>query len=108
MNNKNAIFVSMENMIRMREKYQLIIDTVCRVTGFSENQILHDRRMLCVDARYLLIHILSEYMPCHEIVYYSGLSKQCVSQCSNLYANRARFNRSLQVEENIVRSLLNL
>lgn len=73
--------------------------TVCRVTGFSEVQIIHDRHQLCTDARYLLVHLMSEQMPCHQIAHYTGLSKQCVSQCANRYADRKRFNRSLQLEE---------
>ena len=73
--------------------------TVCRVTGFSEVQIIHDRHQLCTDARYLLVHLLAEQMPCHQIARYTGLSKQCVSQCANRYADRKRFNRSLQLAE---------
>ena len=83
----------------MRELYQLIMATVCRVTGFSEVQIIHDRHQLCTDARYLLVHLLAEQMPCHQIARYTGLSKQCVSQCANRYADRKRFNRSLQLAE---------
>ena len=83
----------------MRELYQLIAATVCRVTGFSEVQIIHDRHQLCTDARYLLVHLLAEQMPCHQIARYTGLSKQCVSQCANRYADRKRFNRSLQLAE---------
>ena len=83
----------------MRELYQLIAATVCRVTGFSEVQIIHDRHQLCTDARHLLVHLLTEQMPCHQIAHYTGLSKQCVSQCANRYANRKRFNRSLQLAE---------
>lgn len=73
--------------------------TVCRVTGFSEVQIIHDRHQLCTDARHLLVHLLAEQMPCHQIAHYTGLSKQCVSQCANRYAARKRFNRSLQLAE---------
>lgn len=73
--------------------------TVCRVTGFSEVQIIHDRHQLCTDARHLLVHLLTEQMPCHQIAHYTGLSKQCVSQCANRYADRKRFNRSLQLAE---------
>lgn len=83
----------------MRELYQLIAATVCRVTGFSEVQIIHDRHQLCTDARHLLVHLLAEQMPCHQIAHYTGLSKQCVSQCANRYAARKRFNRSLQLAE---------
>lgn len=83
----------------MREQYQLIMATVCRVTGFSEVQIIHDRHQLCTDARHLLVHLLTEQMPCHQIAHYTGLSKQCVSQCANRYADRKRFNRSLQLAE---------
>ena len=83
----------------MRELYQLIVATVCRVTGFSEVQIIHDRHQLCTDARHLLVHLLTEQMPCHQIARYTGLSKQCVSQCANRYADRKRFNRSLQLAE---------
>lgn len=83
----------------MREQYQLIVATVCRVTGFSEVQIIHDRHQLCTDARHLLVHLLTEQMPCHQIAHYTGLSKQCVSQCANRYADRKRFNRSLQLAE---------
>lgn len=90
----------------MRDEYQLILATVCRVTGFSETMILHDRRQLCVDARWLLVRLLSERMPCHEIAYHTGLSKQCVSQCVNQYAERARFSRTMQLAEQEVRTEL--
>lgn len=92
----------------MREQYQLIVATVCRVTGFSEVQIIHDRHQLCTDARHLLVHLLAEQMPCHQIAHYTGLSKQCVSQCANRYADRKRFNRSLQLAEQEVANILNL
>ena len=83
----------------MRELYQLIAATVCRVTGFSEVQIIHDRHQLCTDARHLLVHLLAEQLPCHQIAHYPGLSKQCVSQCANRYSDRARYSRSLQLAE---------
>lgn len=90
----------------MRDLYQLITATVCRVTGFNEMQIIHDRHQLCTDARYLLVHLMSEQMPCHQIARYTGLSKQCVSQCANRYSDRAKYNRSLQLTEQEIKALL--
>lgn len=90
----------------MRDLYQLTMSTVCRHTGFSEMQILHDRRELCTDARYLLVHLLSEKLRCHEIVHLSGLPKQTVSQIINSYSDRARWKHSLRCCEKEVREEL--
>ena len=83
----------------MRDYYLFILATVCRNTGFTEHEVLHDKREMCTDARYLLIHFLSRQLKCNEIVYYSGISKQAVSQISNQYSMRLRFKSSMRWAE---------
>lgn len=83
----------------MREFYKKVLGVVSAHTGFSEHQILHDRHEICTDARYLLVHFLSERLKCNEIVFLTKLSKQAVSQISNQYIQRAKFKRSLKIHE---------
>lgn len=80
----------------MRDYYRQVLEVVSRCTGFTEVQILHDRHEVCTDARYLLVHFLSEKLKCNEIVHLTGLSKQTVSQIVNGYDARAKFKYSLR------------
>lgn len=88
----------------MRDYYLFVLAVVCHHSGFTELEVLHDKREMCTDARYLLVHFLSQQLKCNEIVYYSGISKQAVSQICNQYAMRVRFKSSMRWLEKSISS----
>lgn len=90
----------------MRDFYEKVLEAVSYHTGFEETQILHSRLEVCTDARYLLIHFLSEHLKCNEIVYLTGLPKQTVSQICNQYDQRAKFKYSIRECERKIRNEL--
>lgn len=86
----------------MRDYYRQVSEVVSQCTGFTEVQILHDRHEVCTDARYLLVHFLSDKLKCNEIVHLTGLSKQTVSQIVNQYDTRAKYKYSLRATAKMI------
>lgn len=42
--------------------YQIMMSTVCRHTGVGELELIDSKKEECVDARYLLVYFLSQFL----------------------------------------------
>lgn len=91
----------------MNEIYHRIADAVCRHSELTLEQVLHSGAEYETDARYLLIHLLSDKLTNGEITRLTGLSKQLVSKALLRYKDRKRFKHSLQIGEASIRKELN-
>lgn len=76
----------MKNCIR--DLYQDVIGAVCRETGIAEYEILNSNRECCVDARYILVHILSQKLTDDEIASVTGLSRTCANKIRNSFPTK--------------------
>lgn len=56
---------------------------VCDYTELSEEDVLTSNREECVDARYILIGVLAEYLTDEEIAKLSGLTRSCCNKIRN-------------------------
>jgi len=83
----------------MKDFYQNVLQSICKHTGFSEEQLLHDRHELTTDARHLLLHLLGERLTNQDIVNVTSLPKQTVSRLLNGYQLRAKQKFSLRCLE---------
>lgn len=70
----------------MKELYQTVMSAVCRHTGIREDNVLGSNREECVDARYILIHILALFLTDEEIAGQTKLPRQSVNRIRNRFA----------------------
>lgn len=89
----------------MEEYYEQVLSAVTRHTGYPLPLMLHDRRTLPTDARYLFIYLLGQRLADHEIVSLTGLSKQTVSRIRNDYNYRRRKFSLMQLEKEVMKEL---
>lgn len=57
----------------------------------EESLVLHSRKEECVDARYVLIKLLSERLTDEQISDLSGLTRQAVNKIRNGWDSRCRW-----------------
>lgn len=74
--------------MKAAELYQTMAATVCRHTGVGEVDILESNKEECVDARYLLVHFLSQYLTDEDISRATGLTRQAVNYIRNHFENK--------------------
>lgn len=74
--------------MKIEDFYQNVVGVVCRVTGVDEYNMLHSNKEACVDARYLLVHFLSQNLTDEEISSLTGASRQSVNYIRNKFLNR--------------------
>lgn len=72
--------------MKMKELYQTVMAAVCRHTEIREVDILGSNREECVDARYILIHILAHFLTDEEIAGQTKLPRQSVNRIRNRFA----------------------
>lgn len=65
--------------MKAAELYQNMVAAVCRHTGVGEVDVLESNKEECVDARYILIHFLSQYLTDEAISRVTGLTRQAVN-----------------------------
>lgn len=73
-----------------------ILGKVCEMTGLSVEKVCKCNREECVDARYLVIAVLSERMSDRQIAEVSGWSYQLVNKARNAFAERCKFRWGLK------------
>lgn len=77
--------------MKIEDFYQNVVGIVCRVTGIDEYNMLHSKKEVCVDARSILINVLTEKgITEGEISYLTGLTQQCVNKLKNNFSMRTR------------------
>lgn len=65
--------------------FQNIVSIVCRHSGIDETRIYNSNKEACVDARYVLVHLLSQKFTDEEISTFTGLSRTCANKIRNSF-----------------------
>ena len=87
-----------------RDFFEKVIEIVSNASGLERSAILHCNREECVDARYVLVAVLSEQLSDRQIALASGLSVQLVNKAKNCFRDRCRYRWGLrQMYEEILR-----
>lgn len=78
------------------ELFNEILSKVSEVTELHPEEILKSNKEECVDARYVLIAVLSERLSDRQIAEVSGLSHQLVNKARNNFHERCKFRWGLK------------
>lgn len=79
-----------------REYFDFILGKVCENTQLSCEKVCKSNLEECVDARYLVIAVLSEKLSDKQIAEVSGWSVQLVNKARNAFVNRCKFRWGLK------------
>ena len=74
-----------------REFFEEILGKVCEMTELSEEKVCKSNLEECVDARYVVIAVLSEKLSDKQIAEVSGWSVQLVNKAKNNFADRCKY-----------------
>lgn len=72
------------------ELFNEVLDNVCKVTELDTDSVKSSNREECVDARHLVIAVLSEKLSDKQIAEVSGWSVQLVNKAKNSFHNRCK------------------
>ena len=72
------------------ELFNEVLDNVCKGTELDTDSVKSSNREECVDARYLVIAILSEKLSDKQIAEVSGWSVQLVNKAKNSFHKRCK------------------
>ena len=67
-----------------------VLDNVCKGTELDTDSVKSSNREECVDARYLVIAVISERLSDKQIAEVSGWSVQLVNKAKNSFHNRCK------------------
>ena len=67
----------------IKEMWEHTKGLVCVYSGVKEEDLLTSNKEDCVDARYILIGVLAEYLTDDEISKLSGLTRSCCNKIRN-------------------------
>lgn len=76
--------------MRKVELFNEVLDNVCKGTELDTDSVKSSNREECVDARYLVIAVLSEKLSDKQIAEVSGWSVQLVNKAKNSFHNRCK------------------
>ena len=79
-----------------RQLFEDVLVKVCEVTELSAEKVCKSNLEECVDARYLVIYLLSERLSDKQIADVSGWSVQLVNKARNSFQNRCKFRWGLK------------
>jgi hypothetical protein len=79
-----------------REYFDFILGKVCEMTELSGEKVCKSNLEECVDARYVVIAVLSERLSDKQIAEVSGWSVQLVNKAKNGFGNRCKFRWGLK------------
>ena len=79
-----------------REFYENILGKVCEMTELSCEKVCKSNLEECVDARYVVIAVLSEKLSDKQIAEVSGWSVQLVNKAKNSFHNRCKCRYGLK------------
>ena len=77
---KKIVEMAVKEVQELWEKAKYL---VCDYTELSEEDVLTSNREECVDARYILVGIMGEYLTDEEIAKLSGLTRECCNKIRN-------------------------
>mgnify|MGYP003295174223 CR=1 FL=1 len=78
------------------ELYENILGKVCKMTELSVEKVCKSNLEECVDARYVVIAVLSEKLSDKQIAEVSGWSVQLVNKARNSFHNRCKYRYGLK------------
>ena len=73
-----------------REYFDFILGKACEMTELSVEKVCKSNLEECVDARYVVIAVLSEKLSGKQIAEVSGWSVQLVNKAKNNFHNRCK------------------
>lgn len=79
-----------------REYYESILGKVCEMTELSVEKVCKSNLEECVDARYVVIAVLSEKLSDKQIAEVSGWSVQLICKARNSFHNRCKYRYGLK------------
>lgn len=79
-----------------KEFFDGILGKVCNLTELSVGKVCKSNEEECVDARYLLIAVLSERMNDRQIAELGGWSVSFVNKARNNFQDRCKFRWGLK------------
>lgn len=79
-----------------REFFEEILGKVCEMTELSGEKVCKSNLEECVDARYVVIAVLSEKLSDKQIAEVSGWSIQLVNKAKNGFGNRCKYRWGLK------------
>lgn len=79
-----------------RDFFDYILGKVCEMTELSSEKVCKSNLEECVDARYVVIAVLSEKLSDKQIAEVSGWSVQLVNKAKNNFASRCKYRWGLK------------
>ena len=79
-----------------KELFNEVLGKVCEMTELSVEKVCKSNLEECVDARYVIIAVLSERLSDRQIAEVSGWSVQLVNKARNAFVNRCNFRWGLK------------
>jgi isopentenyldiphosphate isomerase len=76
--------------------FENILGKVCEMTGLSVEKVCKSNLEECVDARYVVIAVLSERLSDKQIAEVSGWSVQLVNKAKNSFHKRCNYRYGLK------------
>lgn len=79
-----------------RDFFDFILGKVCEMTELSVEKVCKSNLEECVDARYVVIAVLSGKLSDKQIAEVSGWSVQLVNKAKNSFASRSKYRWGLK------------
>lgn len=79
-----------------KELFEDVLEKVCELTELSVEKVCKSNLEECVDARYVVIAVLSERLSDRQISEVSGWSVQLVNKAKNSFHNRCKCRYGLK------------
>lgn len=79
-----------------KELFNEVLGKVCRSLELDRDSVMNSNKEECVDARYVVIAVLSERLSDRQIAEVSGWSVQLVNKARNAFVNRCKFRWGLK------------
>ena len=79
-----------------KEYFVEILGKVCETTELSVEKVCKSNEVECVDARYLVIALVSERLSDRQIAEVSGWSIQLVNKAKNAFKDRCKYRWGLK------------
>ena len=79
-----------------RDYFESVLNRVCESMELTCDDVLHSNKDECVDARYLVVSLLSERLSDRQIADVSGWSYQLVNKARNSFSYRCKYRWGLK------------
>lgn len=78
------------------EIFNEVLENVCNAMELDADSVMNSNKEECVDARYLVIAVLSERLSDRQIAEVSGWSYQLVNKARNTFHKRCKYRFGLK------------